>query len=174
MITIRDYAPGSTADRAAITAIYGHHVLHGRASFETEPPSAEDMRTRMRTLLDAGYPVLVAMIEDDIVGYAYAGPHKARAAYGRTVEDSIYVAPGMERRGIGRTLLTTLLERVRAAGFHQVMAVIGDSGNAPSIELHRSLGFRHIGTAREIGFKFGEYLDVVYMQLALQPETADG
>ena len=78
------------------------------------------------------------------------------------------MAPDMARRGIGRALLAALLERVKAAGFHQVMAVIGDSGNAPSIELHRALGFRHIGTAHEIGFKFGEYIDVVYMQLALQ------
>ena len=168
MITIRDHVPGSGDELDAITAIYSHHVRHGRASFETEPPSADEMRIRLRTLLDAGYPVLVSILDGVVVGYAYAGPHKARAAYRRTVEDSIYVAPDMARRGIGRALLAALLERVKATGFHQVMAVIGDSGNAPSIELHRALGFRHIGTAHEIGFKFGEYIDVVYMQLALQ------
>ena len=168
MITIRDHVPGSGDELDAITAIYSHHVRHGRASFETEPFSADEMRIRLRTLLDAGYPVLVSILDGVVVGYAYAGPHKARAAYWRTVEDSIYVAPDMARRGIGRALLAALLERVKAAGFHQVMAVIGDSGNVPSIELHRALGFRHIGTAHEIGFKFGEYIDVVYMQLALQ------
>ena len=126
------------------------------------------MRIRLRTLLDAGYPVLVSILDGAVVGYAYAGPHKTRAAYRRTVEDSIYVAPDMARRGIGRALLAALLERLKADSFHQVMAVIGDSGNAASIGLHRALGFRHIGTAHEIGFKFGEYIDVVYMQLALQ------
>lgn len=168
MITIRDHDSDSAAELDAITAIYSHHVRHGRASFETEPPSTEEMRNRLRTLLDTGYPVLVAIMDEVVVGYAYAGPHKTRAAYRRTVEDSIYVAPDVARRGIGRALLATLLERVQAAGFHQVMAVIGDSGNTASIELHRALGFRHIGTAQEIGFKFGEYIDVVYMQLALQ------
>ena len=168
MITIRDHAPGSATELDAITAIYSHHVRHGRASFETEPPSADEMCTRLLSLVDAGYPVLVAILDEVVVGYAYAGPHKARAAYRRTVEDSIYVAPDMARRGVGRALLAALLEQVQAAGFHQVMAVIGDSANAASIELHRALGLRHIGTAREIGFKFGEYIDVVYMQLALQ------
>ena len=124
--------------------------------------------------IKAGFPVLIAELDGQIAGYAYAGPFHHRAAYGGTVEDSIYVDHRLPRRGVGRALLTELLEQLRAAEFQQVMAVIGDSANAGSIELHRALGFRHVGTARGIGFKFGEYLDVVYMQLALQPETADG
>ena len=105
MITIRDHAPGSAGKLDAITAIYRHHVRHGRASFETKTPSADEMRIRLRTLLDAGYPVLVSILDGAVVGYANAGLHKTRAAYRRTVENSIYVAPDMARRGIGRALV---------------------------------------------------------------------
>ena len=148
-------------------------MLHGRASFETEAPTTGEMRRRLDALVETGYPVLVAMLDGILAGYAYGSPFHPRQAYRRTVEDSIYVDHRLPRRGVGRALLTELLEQLRAAEFQQVMAVIGDSANAGSIELHRALGFRHVGTARGIGFKFGEYLDVVYMQLALQ-QTGDG
>ena len=160
-------------DIAAIARIYAHHVLHGRASFETEAPTTGEMRRRLDALVETGYPVLVAMLDGILAGYAYGSPFHPRQAYRRTVEDSIYVDHRLPRRGVGHALLTELLEQLRAAEFQQVMAVIGDSANAGSIELHRALGFRHVGTARGIGFKFGEYLDVVYMQLALQ-QTGDG
>ena len=172
MLTIRAYTPDTDQDIAAIAAIYGHHVLHGRASFETEAPSVAEMRRRLQALLDAGFPVIVADLDGLVAGYAYASAFHARAAYRQTVEDSIYVDSSLARRGIGRALLTALLDQLRKDGFHQVMAVIGDSANAGSIELHRAHGFRHIGTAREIGFKFGGYLDVVYMQLALQQDRS--
>jgi len=167
MIGIRPYDPGDDRDINAITAIYGHHVSFGRASFETDPPSRAEMHARFAALLDDGYPALVAEMEGEPVGYAYAGRHKDREAYRLTVEDSVYVRHDMARRGVGRALLAELVERCRGAGFQQMMAVIGDSENAGSIELHRTLGFRHIGTARNIGFKFGVFLDVVYMQRAL-------
>ena len=173
MLTLRAYNPANDDDIAAIARIYAHHVLHGRASFETEAPSVGEMRRRRDALVETGYPVLVAMLDGILAGYAYGSPFHPRQAYRRTVEDSIYVDHRLPRRGVGRALLTELLEQLRAAGFQQVMAVIGDSANAGSIELHRALGFRHVGTARGIGFKFGEYLDVVYMQLALQ-QTGDG
>lgn len=168
MPTIRPYNPDTAADSEAIAVIYGHHVLHGRASFDTEAPGATEMHARMQKILDAGYPVLVAVIEGRIAGYAYAGPFHHRAAYGGTVEDSVYVDHKMTRRGIGRALLSALIDQVKQAGFQQMMAVIGDSANAGSIELHRTLGFRDIGVARGIGFKFGGFVDVVYMQLPLQ------
>ena len=167
MVSIRAYNPDSDGDLNAITAIYGHHVSFGRASFETEPPSLHDMRSRLAALAAEGYPALVAELDGEIAGYAYAGRHKAREAYRLTVEDSIYVHHDMARRGVGRALLAALVAECRAAGFRQMMAVIGDSENTGSIELHRALGFRHIGTACGIGFKFGVFLDVVYMQLAL-------
>ena len=173
MLTLRAYNPANDDDIAAIARIYAHHVLHGRASFETETPTTGEMRRRLDALVETGYPVLVAMLDGILAGYAYGSPFHPRQAYRRTVEDSIYVDHRLPRRGVGRALLTELLEQLRAAEFQQVMAVIGDSANAGSIQLHRALGFRHVGTARGIGFKFGEYLDVVYMQLALQ-QTGDG
>ena len=167
MITIRGYDPLRAGDIAAITEIYRHHVLHGRASFETEPPADTDMKARMESLLAEGYPVLVAELGGAVTGYAYAGPHKARRGYRLTVEDSVYVHHDALRRGIGTRLLAALITAARLRGYRQMMAVIGDSANAPSIGLHRAHGFYHIGTARGIGFKFGEFLDVVYMQLSL-------
>ena len=167
MVNIRSHDPERPGDINAITGIYGHHVLHGRASFETEPPTREDMTGRIGTLLAGGYPVLVAELDGAVLGYAYAGPHNARHGYRLTVEDSIYIHPDALRRGLGHALLQELIIAARDRGYRQMMAVIGDSGNTASIELHRAHGFCHIGTARGIGFKFGEFLDVVYMQLAL-------
>lgn len=167
MLKIRPFDPALPADIKAITEIYGHHVLYGRASFENEPPSLAEMTMRLGKVLDDNYPVLVAEQNGTVVGYAYAGPHKARHGYRLTVENSIYVHHQAVRRGIGNHLLTALIIAARTQGYHQMMAVIGDSANAASIELHRAHGFRHIGTAREIGFKFGTFIDVVYMQLSL-------
>ena len=127
MVSIRAYNPDSDGDLSAITAIYGHHVSFGRASFETEPPSLHDMRSRLAALVAEGYPALVAELDGEIAGYAYAGRHKAREAYRLTVEDSIYVHHDMARRGVGRALLAALIAECRAAGFRQMMAVIGDS-----------------------------------------------
>ena len=157
------------SDIAAMTAIYHHHVLHGTASFEIDPPSIGDMESRMSALMAKEYPVLIAEKYDGvIVGFAYAGPHKPRAAYNQTVEDSVYLDKDCLGKGIGRQLLTALINAAAARGFYQMMAVIGDSANTASIGLHSALGFRHIGTAQEIGFKFGRRLDIVYMQKALQ------
>ena len=173
MLTLRAYNPDTHTDSEAIAAIYGHHVLHGSASFETEAPDASEMYRRMQTVLEAGFPVLIAELDGQIAGYAYAGPFHHRAAYGGTVEDSIYVDHALARRGVGRALLSELIAQLRRAGYQQVMAVIGDSQNAGSIKLHHTLGFRHIGTAQGIGFKFGRFVDVVYMQLPLQNNRAD-
>lgn len=158
------------AHLAAVTSIYAHHVLHGRASFEEVPPTEEEMAERFATLKAQDYPVLIAVnAQQQLLGYAYAGPHKLRSAYRFTVEDSIYVAPDTLGKGIGKALLTELILKCEEAGFRQMLAVIGDSENEASIGLHASCGFAHFGTATKVGFKFGQWLDVVYMQRTLSP-----
>lgn len=160
--------PYEASHLAEITAIYGHHVAQGRASFEEVPPSMAEMAGRMTSLLDDGYPILVAQAASGaVLGYAYAGPHKLRSAYRYTVEDSIYVAPHAQRQGVGASLLRALISACEDGPFRQMMAVIGDSQNAASIGLHAACGFTMIGTAEKIGFKFGQWLDVVYMQRSL-------
>jgi L-amino acid N-acyltransferase YncA len=161
--------PAKPDDVAAITRIYAHAVLHGTASFELEPPDEAEVRRRLVTLLDGGYPYLVYESAGRVLGYAYAGPYRPRRAYRFSVEDSIYIAPDQQGRGIGRALMTRLLAESEARGFRQMIAVIGDSAQAPSIALHRAAGFRHIGTLEAVGFKFGRWLDTVLMQRALGP-----
>lgn len=152
----------------AITAIYAHHVAHGFGSFEEVPPGLEELARRRREIVGKGLPYLVAADrEDGILGYAYASPYRTRSAYRFTIEDSIYVAPDVARRGIGRLLLEALIERCTAAGYRQMIAVIGDSGNAGSIGLHESLGFARAGLLPSIGFKRGRWVDGVLMQRSL-------
>jgi L-amino acid N-acyltransferase YncA len=154
-------------DLEAITRIYEHAVRHGTASFELEPPSQREMARRYEALRSGGYPYLVAQLEREIMGYAYAGPYRTRPAYRWTVEDSIYIAPAAQRRGIGRALLDRLIAEADLGGFRQMLAVIGDSANVGSIELHRAAGFRLVGTFDNTGFKFGRWLDTVLMQRPL-------
>jgi L-amino acid N-acyltransferase YncA len=159
--------PAQPRDLAVITAIYDDAVRHGTASFELDPPDQAEMARRYEALRVGGYPYLVAEFDGDIVGYAYAGPYRARPAYRWSVEDSIYVAPQAQRRGIGSSLLARLLAEAEAGGFRQMLAVIGDSANTGSVELHRAAGFRLVGTFENVGFKFGRWLDTVLMQREL-------
>ncbi len=159
--------PSAEADIAEIAAIYADAVLHGTASFEIVPPDETEMARRRRAVLAAGLPYLVAEDGGRVLGYAYAGPYRTRPAYRSTVEDSIYVAPDAQGRGVGRALLTRLIAEAEARGFRQMVAVIGDSGNVPSIGIHRALGFSLIGTLRDVGYKHGRWLDSVLMQRAL-------
>jgi L-amino acid N-acyltransferase YncA len=161
--------PAGPADIAAITRIYAHAVRHGTASFELDPPDEAEMARRQRALTEGGFPYLVAELDGGIAGYAYAGPYRARPAYRFSVEDSVYVAAEAHRRGVGRALLDRLIVESEARGFRQMIAVIGDSAQAPSIELHRAAGFRLIGAIESVGFKFGRWLDSVLMQRALGP-----
>jgi L-amino acid N-acyltransferase YncA len=150
-----------------VAAIYAHHVLTGTGTFEITPPTADAMVGRMRRVLKAGWPWLVAEHEGAIAGYAYAAQFRDREAYARTGESSVYVASGAERQGIGRALMEALLPAARAAGFRQLVAVVGDSSNSASLSLHRALGFREAGRLTHVGEKFGRDLDVVFLQRAL-------
>jgi len=154
-------------DVASITKIYAHHVLHGLASFEVEPPSETEMRQRCREVMGKGFPYLVAAYAGEIVGYAYASPYRLRPAYRYTAENSVYLHPAWSGRGIGRQLMSALIVECGTRGLRQIVAVIGDSANTASIELHRRLGFVMVGTIRSAGYKFGRWVDSVLMQRAL-------
>jgi phosphinothricin acetyltransferase len=159
--------PAAPSDIPAITRIYAHAVRHGTASFEFEPPDEAEMTRRMRALLDGGYPYLVAEDRGAVLGYAYAGPYRTRPAYRYTVENSIYIAPEAHRRGIGRILLDRLIVECEARNYRLMIAVIGDSAQTPSIELHHAAGFKMVGAFEAVGYKFERWLDSVLMQRPL-------
>ena len=161
------HRPARPADIPAITRIYADAVRHGTASFELAPPDEAEMARRRDALLAGGFPYLVADVEGEVAGFAYAGPYRARPAYRFTVEDSVYIAPQAQRRGIGRALLDQLIVACEARGYRQMIAVIGDSSQTPSIALHEAAGFRRVGTFEAVGFKFGRWLDSVLMQRPL-------
>lgn len=156
-------------DLAAVQAIYAHHVAHGLGTFETTPPDLDEMRRRHTQITGDGFPFLVAEDRGRILGYAYANHFRTRAAYRSTVEDSIYVAADAQGRGVGKALLQALIDRCAALGLRQMLAVIGDSGNAGSIGVHRSCGFELTGVMKAVGWKSGRWVDVVIMQRALGP-----
>jgi phosphinothricin acetyltransferase len=158
----------ATADDApGVAGIYASHVLHGFGTFEETPPSAEEMAQRLAEVRARGLPWLVAEDGGVLLGYAYASPYRLRSAYRFTVEDSVYVAAKSQGRGVGRALLAELIARCEALGLRQMLAVIGDSANAPSIALHRAAGFELRGTAVGVGYKAGRWVDIVWMQRAL-------
>jgi phosphinothricin acetyltransferase len=157
----------TAGDIAAIAAIYRPAVLTGTASFETEPPDEAEMRRRFEAVTGAGYPYFVAELDGKVVGYAYASAYRTRPAYRFTVEDSIYIAPEAQDRGVGRLLLKALIDATTAQGYRLMVAVIGDSRNYGSIALHRGAGFTFCGTIHSVGYKFGRWLDSVIMELPL-------
>lgn len=161
---IRDAVASDLPD---ITAIYAHHVLHGTGTFEEAPPDEAEIAARMKKVQDAGCAWLVAENEDRIVGYGYFAQIRDRSAYRFTAEDSIYVRDDVRGMGVGKALVQALLHRATERGFRQMIAVIGDSDNVGSIGLHASLGFRNVGVMKAVGLKFGQWVDVVYMQRAL-------
>jgi len=163
-LLIRDADP---ADMARVQTIYAHHVLHGLATFEEVPPGVEEMVARHAAVRDLDLPYLVAERDGEILGYSYATSYRLRPAYKYTIENSVYLADGLGGQGIGAALLGALIQRCEAGPWRQMLAVIGDSGNAASIGLHRKLGFDHAGTLRSVGFKHGRWVDTVLMQRAL-------
>jgi phosphinothricin acetyltransferase len=159
-------------DLAEVREIYALEVREGTASFELEPPSLAEMTARFAAIEAAGLPYLVAERAGQIAGYAYAGPYRPRPAYQYTVEDSVYVARWARRQGVGQALLDAVIERARAQGMRQMVAIIGDSAHTASIELHARAGFRLVGTLEHVGWKFGRWLDTVIMQRPLGPGAA--
>ncbi|HJV42717.1 GNAT family N-acetyltransferase [Caulobacter sp.] len=155
------------ADVAAITAIYAWNVLNGLGTFEEVPPDEAEMGRRRSAFLDRGLPYLVAELDGAVVGYCYAGPFRLRAAYRYTVEDSVYVSPAAVGKGVGKALLGALIQACEDLGLRQMCAVIGDSGNSASIGLHAALGFEKKGVFPDMGHKFGRWVDLVWMQRAL-------
>ena len=159
--------PAGLGDMEAVTAIYAHAVLYGSASFEVDPPSCAEMQARYQAIVEKGFPYLVAEQNTQLIGYAYANAYRPRPAYRFTVEDSIYVHPDHQGKGVGRALLAPLIDAATALGMRQMIGVIGDSQSAGSIALHRSMGFEPVGVARAVGFKHGRWLDQVLMQKSL-------
>ena len=155
------------ADAGAIAAIYGHAVLHGFGTFETVPPDAAEIDARRRNVQRYGLPYVVVEDAGRVLGFAYASPYRPRPGYRFTAEDSVYVAPDAQGRGVGRAALSAVVAACERLGLRQLVAVIGDSENAGSIGLHRSLGFEPAGVGRSFGHKHGRWVDIVWMQKSL-------
>ena len=164
MIKIR---PSSESDIPSVTAIYAHHVLHGTGTFETTPPTSEEMLARRADVLSKELPYLVLEDETGVLGFAYCNWFKPRPAYRYSAEDSIYLAPTAGGRGLGRLLLEELMAQAERAGVRKLIAVIGDSANHGSIGVHKACGFTPVGTLAQCGWKFDRWLDVVLMDKAL-------
>ncbi|TCH99530.1 N-acetyltransferase family protein [Roseococcus sp. SYP-B2431] len=166
------------ADMEAVAAIYGHYVLHGTATFETDPPSPAEMTRRRDALAAQGYPYLVAEREGVVLGYAYVSAYRPRPAYWNTVENSIYLRHDAGGMGVGKQLLRTLVETCEDLGYRQIIAMIGDSANIASLRLHLSLGFEKLGTLRSVGYKHGRWIDTICLQRSIglgdsaPPDTA--
>jgi L-amino acid N-acyltransferase YncA len=161
--------PANLADAPAVQAIYAHNVLHSTATFEDVPPPVSEMASRIAAVLASGHPWLVAEIEDEVAAYAYASAFRARPGYRFTVEDSVYVDPARTGQGLGRALLARLIEESAARGFRQMIAVIGDRENATSVAMHTACGFTPAGEFQSVGWKFGRWVDSIWMQRALGP-----
>ncbi|GGD96218.1 GCN5 family N-acetyltransferase [Aureimonas endophytica] len=156
------------ADVPAIAAVYEHAVLHGTATYELVPPPLAEMEARFRAVTGDGYPYIVAEDgEGRLLGYAYGSAFRTRPAYRWSVEDSVYLEPAAQGRGIGLALLLRLVELCTELGFRQMIGVIGGSDHQPSIRIHEKAGFRHLGIMEASGFKFGRWIDTVLMQLPL-------
>ena len=160
-------------DFVSIQSIYAIEVREHTATFEITPPDIEEMTLRWRHISDMGLPYLVAELDGDVVGYAYASSYRSRPAYSHTVEDSVYVARDKHRQGLGRSLLTDLIRRCRDLGKRQMIAIIGDSRHDASIRLHENAGFRHVGTLKQVGWKLDQWIDSVIMQRSLVSEPDD-
>jgi L-amino acid N-acyltransferase YncA len=163
-ITVRD---AQESDMGAVLRIYTPNVLLGFATFEEVPPTPDEMLGRRKAVLAAGLPYLVAVRDQEVVGYAYATAYRPRPAYRHTIENSVYVAHAQHRSGVGAALLGALITRCEAGPWRQMVAVIGDSANTGSIALHCRLGFEMVGTLRNVGFKHKRWVDTVLMQRTL-------
>lgn len=157
--------PATPADLDAINRIYNHYVLCSTCTYQTEPETAE-ARSAWFAGHGPAHPITVAERAGRVIGWGSLSRYHVRAAYGRTVEDSVYVDADHQRQGVGRALLADLVARAMALGHHAIIAGI-DAEQPGSVALHASFGFVHVGRLREVGFKFGRWLDVLYMQRTL-------
>jgi L-amino acid N-acyltransferase YncA len=155
------------ADLCAVQEIYAHHTTAGSGTFEEDPPPVEEMARRFDAITAGGFPFVVAELDGRVAGYGYAGPFRTRAAYRFTCENSVYVASEAHRKGVGLAIMREVIEGCRLRRLKQMLALIGDRENVASIGLHSRLGFEHVGVFRDVGFKFGRWVDVVLMQLDL-------
>jgi phosphinothricin acetyltransferase len=162
-----DIRPATEADLPEIQGIYAHHVLHGTGTFEEIPPSVEEMAARLANVTGRGWPWLVASDATGVLGFCYYTQIRDRVAYRYCAEDAVYVRQDVRGQGVGKSLVARLIATATDAGFRQMVAVIGDSENVGSIGVHASLGFQRAGTLRAVGWKFGRWLDAVYMQRSL-------
>ena len=159
--------PSLASDVPAIAAIYAHHVLNGTGTFETTPPTDSEMAARRADVLAKGLPYIVIEDGGQVVGFAYCQWFKPRPAYRFSAEDSIYLHPDSAGKGLGKLLLTELMRQAETAGVRKLIAVIGDSGNAGSIAVHKTLGFESVGVIRNCGWKFNRWLDITIMDKAI-------
>lgn len=166
-LTLIDIKDATIDDVVFIQQIYAHHVATGLGTFEEVAPTLAEMTARFNKITGQDFPFIVAKLDDEVVGYAYAGHFRERSAYRFTVEDSIYIAPAYCGHGVGRILLDELILRCRERGYKQLLAVIGDSNNHGSINLHQKCGFVLTGIMKDVGYKFERFVDVVIMQLSL-------
>ncbi len=157
----------SENDLLQVQSIYAYHVLHGTGSFETIPPSLEEIKSRFKGNQASKFRWVVAEDGNRIMGYGYFAPFRERPAYNKTVEDSVYVREDVRGQGVGKALVNCLLSLAKEEGFSQMLSLIGDSENTASIGVHASLGFQHCGTMRKVGYKLNRWLDVVIMQKQL-------
>jgi L-amino acid N-acyltransferase YncA len=166
-VSLRDT---TEADLKDIAALYAREVLEGTATFELEPPTRLEIAKRFAAVKALDLPWITAELDGAFAGYAYLSPFRNRPAYRYSVENSVYVAPGFQKRGVGKALLHALVGQARALGLRHIMSAISDSDtSAASIALHKAEGFNHAGTWREAGWKFDRWLDVHVMQLDLSP-----
>ena len=159
--------PSRDEDIPALAAIYANSVATETASWEYESPTVEEFARRRADVLTQGFPYFTAELAGRVVGYSYASSYRARVGYRFVVENSVYVLHAMKGHGIGKQLLTTLIDECARLGYRQMVAVIGDSANIGSIKLHAACGFHHVALFKGIGYKFDRWLDSVQMQRVL-------
>jgi L-amino acid N-acyltransferase YncA len=168
MITIRF---AREADLPGILEIYNEVILHTTAVYTYQPHTPEMRKAWYDDKVKAGYPIFVAEEGGHVIGLSSYGPFRAWPAYKYTVENSVYVAESSRGKGVARLLMQPLIDAARSQGYHAIIAGI-DSSNEPSIRLHRSFGFEEVAHFREVGYKFGRWLDLTFMELLLEGSPA--
>ena len=157
------------ADLPNIREIYNHYVRNSTVTFDEKAMTLAELRRKFEKATKLKMPFIVAESPSgQILGYAYVYPWKEKAAYRFTVENSIYLGPASTGKGLGKVLMQELLDRSKAAGIKEVIAVIADKGAEASIQMHRNFGFKQIGHMGKVGFKFGRWLGTVLMQKSLK------